>query len=108
MKFSLRLLYLYLFSFVGLLITIIGSIQILDLALKTYVFRVSEYTYYPEATPVESDKPRVDPAEIARRNQEEQSNQRKRQVSNSLAMILVGAPVYLYHWKTIKKESKAS
>ena len=105
MKFSLRLLYLYLFSFVGLLITIIGSIQILDLTLKTYVFRVSEYTYYPEATPVESGKPKVDPAEVARRNQEEQSNQRKRQISSSLAMILVGAPVYLYHWKTIKSEN---
>ncbi len=34
------------------------------------------------------------------------NNQKKRQMSNSLAMILVGAPVYLYHWKTIKKESK--
>ena len=42
MKFSLRLLYLYLFSFVGLLITVIGSIQIIDLGLKTYVFKVSE------------------------------------------------------------------
>lgn len=106
MKFNLRLLYLYLFSFVGLLITIIGSIQLLDLGLKTYIFKVSEYTYYPESYPVEGGKPIVDPAEQKKRNDEEQSNQRKRQVSNSLAMILVGAPVYLYHWKTIKNESK--
>lgn len=103
MKFSLRLLYLYLFSFVGLLITVIGSIQIVDLTLKTYVFKVSEYSYFPEPVKLEGESV-VDPEEFRRRNEEEQSNQRKRQFSNSLAMILVGAPVYLYHWKTIKKE----
>lgn len=105
MKFNLRLLYLYLFSFVGLLITIIGSISLLDLALKSYVFKVSEYSYYPEPIKTEGE-PSFDADEMARRNLEEQSNQRKRQVSNSLAMILVGAPVYLYHWHTIKKEGK--
>ena len=106
MKFSLRLLYLYLFSFVGLLITIIGSIQLLDLALKSYVFNVTEYSYYPETMPVEKGVTTPSPEELKARNLEEQANQRKRQVSNSLAMILVGAPVYLYHWKTIKKEAK--
>lgn len=106
MKFSLRLLYLYLFSFVGLLITIIGSIQIIDLGLKTYVFKVSEYSYYPE--PVKMEGVETPTAEdMKRRNDEEAANQRKRQISNSLAMILVGAPVYLYHWKTIKKEAKS-
>jgi|SRR5690349_4319722 hypothetical protein len=106
MKFSLRLLYLYLFSFVGLLITVIGSIQIVDLTLKTYVFKVSEYTYYPETMPVEGGKPMVSPEEGRKRNEEEQANQRKRQLSNSLAMIAIGAPLYLYHWKTIKKDNK--
>lgn len=106
MKFSLRLLYLYLFSFVGLLITIIGSIQLIDLGLKTYVFKVSDYTYYPEPVKLEGvESPSVE--EMKKRNDEESSNQRKRQISNSLAMILVGAPVYLYHWKTIKKEAKS-
>lgn len=106
MKFSLRLLYLYLFSFVGLLITVIGSIQIVDLTLKTYIFKVDEYNYYPETVPVEGSKPIMSPDESRKRNEEEQANQRKRQLSNSLAMIAIGAPLYLYHWKTIKKESK--
>lgn len=106
MKFSLRLLYLYLFSFVGLLITIIGSIQLLDLTLKAYVFKVTEYSYYPETVKLEGvETPTVE--EVKRRSDEEAANQRKRQISNSLAMILVGAPVYLYHWKTIKKEAKS-
>lgn len=97
-------MYLYLFSFVGLLITIIGSIQLVDLGMKSYIFRVSEYTYYVE--PTIEGKQTISPEEQERRNKEEQSNQRKRQLSNSIAMILVGMPVYLYHWKTIKKEQK--
>ena len=105
MKFNLRLLYLYLFSFVGLLITVIGSIQIVDLTLKTYVFKVTEYSYYPETMPLEpGGKPVMSVEESKRRNEEEQANQRKRQLSNSLAMIMIGTPLYLYHWNTIKRE----
>lgn len=102
MKFDVRFLYLYLFSFVGLFIMIIGSISLVDLGLKTYVFKLSERVYYPEPR-VEGEQ-QLSVEELEARNKEEHSNQRKRQVSNSLAMIVVGAPVYLYHWKTIKKE----
>ena len=104
MKFSIRLLYLYLFSFVGLLVTIIGSIQLVDLGLKIYVFKVSERMYYPE--PRVEGEVQLPAEELKARNKEAESNQRKRQVSNSLAMIVVGVPVYLYHWKEIKKGIK--
>jgi len=104
MKFNIRLLYLYLFSFVGLLVTIIGSIQLVDLVIKNYVFKVSEYTYYPEVQNKEGQT--ISSEEMEKRNQQEQSNQRKRQLSTSLSMILIGTPVYFYHWKTIKKEQK--
>lgn len=108
MKFSLRLLYLYLFSFVGLLITVIGSIQIVDLTLKTYVFKVSEFSSYP-MTPISDEKGRVTVSveDQKKQQEEEAANQRKRNLSNSIAMIAIGAPLYLYHWKTIKQESKS-
>jgi hypothetical protein len=105
MKFNIRLLYLYLFSFVGLLITIIGSIQLVDLAMKSYVFNVSEYTYYSEPVVIDG-KQTLSVEEMQKRNEAEQSNQRKRQLSTAVSMILIGTPVYLYHWKTIKKENK--
>ena len=104
MKFNIRLLYLYLFSFVGLLIAVIGSIQIIDLGLKTYVFKVSEYTFYPESMPIDG-KPGISKEKAAKRNETEQRNQIMRQLSTSLSMILVGVPLYLYHWKTIKNEA---
>lgn len=105
MKFNLRLLYLYLFSFVGLLITIIGSIGLLDLTFRTYVFRVDERSYYPEPVMVEG-KSTYTKEDLEKRAQTEADNSKKRQLSNDLAMILVGTPLYLYHWQTIKKESK--
>ena len=107
MKFSLRLLYLYLFSFVGLLITVIGSIQIVDLTLKTYVFKVTEYSSFPMA-PITDEKGKVmySVEDQQKQQEDEAANQRKRNLSNSIAMIAIGAPLYLYHWKTIKKESK--
>lgn len=103
MKLNIRLLYLYLFSFIGLLISIIGSVQLVDLGLKTYVFKVTNSrTYYPERTL--EGKPQLSAEELEKRQAEEDMNQRKRQISNSLAMIMVGMPLYLYHWKTINKE----
>lgn len=98
MKLNIRLLYLYLFSFVGLLITIIGGIQLVDLGMKSYIFKVTDYSFYADPSMPE-EKQRID-------YQQEQTNQRKRQLSNAVSMIVVGAPVYLYHWRTIKKEDK--
>jgi len=105
MKFNIRLLYLYLFSFVGLLIAVIGSVQIIDLGLKTYVFKVSEYSSYPQTVDKDGNQT-ISTEEMDKRNRMEESNQRKRQLSASISMILVGIPLYLYHWKTIKKETK--
>lgn len=107
MKFSLRLLYLYLFSFVGLLITVIGSIQIVDLTLKTYVFKVSDNSSYPLVdVKDEKGKVTISAADQQKQQELEAANQRKRSLSNSLAMIVIGTPLYLYHWNTIKKEQK--
>lgn len=105
MKFSIRLLYLYLFAFVGLLITVIGAIGLLDLTLKTYLFKLDDAAYfYPE--PVKLDgEPGLSVEEQRERVRLERANDRKRQLSNNLAMILVGSPLYLYHWQTIKKEN---
>jgi len=34
------------------------------------------------------------------------TSQRQRDASSNLAMILVGLPLYLYHWRVISKETK--
>ena len=118
MKFNIRLLYLYLFSFVGLLITVIGSTSLVSLGLKVYVFNnadIQDYQNYreikpmPERTPEGEDfiaLPEVSEEERAAGLLKEATKRRQREVSNSLSMIIVGIPLYLYHWGTIKKEKK--
>jgi hypothetical protein len=104
MKWSLRMLYLYLFSFVGLLIVVIGSIQMVNLGLKTFVFKdVDKYEIYVDKTvpAMERESDEV----IKTRQENETRRQRERELVSSLSMIVVGLPLYLYHWKTIQKGS---
>lgn len=107
MKFSIRLLYLYLFSFIGLIIAVIGTIQLVDLGLKVYVFKNADrYEFaYPIKMAPDGSETKLSDEEIAeqRRIQEdEQRRQRQRQVSTALAMLIVGLPLYKYHWRLIQ------
>ena len=118
MKFSIRLLYLYLFSAIGLFICIIGLIRLIDLGMKVYVFKdADKYAFtQPLVMPdkiAPGKKQTISDEEIKRQNEEAKRNQetenmrnRQRETSGALAMILIGIPVYLYHWKTITKENK--
>ena len=42
-----------------------------------------------------------------KRQEEENTRNRQREFSGAISMILVGIPLYLYHWKTIQKENKS-
>ena len=113
MKFNIRLLYLYLFSFVGLLITIIGSTNLVSLGLKVYVFDnadIQDTRYIAPRGPEDLDET-ILKSDISDEEREEivykeAIKRRQREISNSLSMMIVGIPLYLYHWKTIKKEKK--
>lgn len=108
MKMNIRLLYLYLFSFVGLLIVVIGSVNIINLGIKTFIFKDADryefYDYPMEKTSPDVVVPSVE--ELQARQEREMKRQRQRELSNAIAMISVGAPLYLYHWKTIQGEDK--
>jgi hypothetical protein len=115
MKFNIRLLYLYLFSAVGLIVTIIGTTRLVDLGLKVFVFKNADsyYTYPYQTAPdpegkVSSDEAKKIEAQNAKFNEEETKRQRQRETSGAVAMIVVGLPLYLYHWKTIQKDNKAN
>lgn len=93
MKFSIKLLYLYLFSIIGLIITVVGTVQLVDLGIKVFVFRgADKYEYI--GTPMYAGEKEVQERESVR--------QRQRQVSTAVSMIIVGLPLYLYHWRKIR------
>lgn len=123
----IRLIYLYLFSLVGLVLIVIGAVRITDLVLKTLIFKkADQVVVYPEpprvAPPptitvespdkIEVKEPSKEEQEAVKRKQEiyqtyqtaERERQREREASNAIAMIIVGVPLFGYHWRTIQKE----
>lgn len=109
-KEIIRSIYLYLFSFIGLILIIIGCTQLTNLALKVLVFPgADQVIIYP--MPTINPEEVADPAEEAIRKQEqleyqaqERSASRQRTAANALAMIIIGTPLYLYHWRAIQNK----
>lgn len=114
MKLNLRLLYLYLFSFVGLIVSVIGAIRLIELGLKVYVFKDADrYEYARPLIPAEGPKVSTEEAKLQEERDkelqdQETKRQRQREASGALAMLLVGFPLYKYHWGVIQKENKKS
>jgi len=110
-KEFLKLIYLYLFSALGLILLIIGSVKLLDLGFRTFVFKKADIYYV--STPIYPDNERKSSEEVQKIITEQQkaeeinrTSQKQREISSSLAMILVGASLYFYHWHLILKNRK--
>jgi len=105
MNFNVRLVYLYLFSFVGLLTVVIGSVRMVDLGLKVFVFKDADrYEFSVPKSTGEANE--INEAEMKAQATREQTRNRQREFSGAIAMIAIGLPLYLYHWKTVQKENK--
>lgn len=115
MKMDIRRLYLYLVSFIGLLVMVFGFIRLVDLGIKVFVFKnADQYSYIsPRAAIMEGKEPnqQLSEEEIQRQEEEqkkiqeqEMMRQRQRETSGALSMILVGFPLYFYHWRKIQHE----
>lgn len=114
----IRKIYLYLFALIGLVSITIGCVRLVSLALKTYVFTKADVYYdYPIArpikvasVPVEGEKTeefqQPTKEELEQYQIKQQTANRQREAAESLAFIIVGLPLYLYHWKLIKAEKE--
>ena len=114
-KELIRLIYLYLFSLVGLVLIVVGSVQLINLGLTTWVFQQADevimYPSYPQRIPPQEEGVAEISAEEQERIKQEQiefeeksrTSRRQRSAANALALIIVGAPLYLYHWILVRK-----
>lgn len=113
----IKIIYLYLFSLVGLMLIVIGSVQLIDLALKTFIFtKADEPLIYPQPYPPaneQTDKKQRALEEKERYEQQQieyerklRQQQKQRTMANSIAMIIVGLPLFLYHWGIIRREER--
>lgn len=117
-KELIRTIYLYLFSLVGLVIVVIGLVNLVDLGLKAFVFKSADqpinYPSYPypakvmapdgegsAMTPEEEAKYKAEQMEAEKRQRQ---SERERSASQALAMIIIGVPLFTYHWKIIQKD----
>ncbi len=141
----IRTIYLYLFALLGLVLITIGSVNLINLGLKRFIFTKADqelnYNLKPpllvmtagtagktateedlisamEKCQEKCDLTLEQKQEIAswlkdyKSWQEQESKfdylaqQRQREFSLALSLIIVGLPLYLYHWSIIKKETK--
>ena len=98
----IRTIYLYLFSLIGLVILISGIIGFLDMGLKMYVFTKADQSSKYVQAPINLDG--TTSAEKVIGEVDYVTSSRHRDAARNLAMMLVGLPLYIYHWRIIKKE----
>ena len=103
-------IYIYIFSAVGLVLTIIGGVMLINLGLKTWVFTKADVYYqYPMSEAVDPKGGEIaykepDPKAVEEYQKNSLVSRRQQQAASAVAMILVGAPLFLYHWKVARKE----
>ncbi|MHB1044208.1 MAG: hypothetical protein ACYC0Q_15410 [Eubacteriales bacterium] len=109
-RWNIRQVYLYLVCFATLMMLIIGSVQLI-MSLVDFVY--PEQVYIPDAklryAEIQKD-PGLTKEEIDRQVEEERQRSelamersRVRRVINSVALIVVSLPVYVYHWRKIQR-----
>lgn len=102
---KIRLVYLYLFAAIGLVTIIVGTVRMVDLGLKVFIFKdADKFEIYPTKLP--DGKPELTIDEMRTRQDKETTRNRQRELVGALAMLAVGLPVYWYHWRTVQIENK--
>ncbi len=104
----IKLIYTYLFSAIGLILIITGSVKLIDLGLKVYIFKQADVFYVPYLLINQNEN--LTPEEITKREEEQKKAdeinriaERQRTASNAIALIIVGLPVFIYHWRLALK-----
>ncbi len=130
----IRTIYLYLFALVGLALLTAGAVRFVDMGLRALVFTKADemqrlYQMMPPVMPYSLERieelqegeglSEEERAAIKRwladyKDWEERRSKidpviasRHRDASVNLAMILVGLPLYLYHWRIIGRETRS-
>ncbi|GIW66581.1 MAG: hypothetical protein KatS3mg095_0479 [Candidatus Parcubacteria bacterium] len=114
-KELIKNIYLYSATFIGLILIIIASIQLIDLGLKTFIFKkADEVIVYPVYQKLFDPEGKELTEEEIKKQQEEQRQfeikqreiEKQRKAANSLAMLIVGIPIFIYHLKLTKRNDE--
>ena len=113
-KFALiKTIYFYLVSFVALMMVTFATANLINVLLKTYVFTLADQDYYsvPAMVCVPEKADASSTAECLKNekiNQEQAEKNRKaqkqRDLVNDISMIVVGIPLFAFHWNYARKK----
>ena len=120
---TIKSIYFYLVSFVALMMVVFSTADIINIALKTWVFTQADKDMYAyPVMPCEVSPPKVKaaatssesvPAECQKQNelnikQQEagRSAQKQRDVVRDISMIVVGIPLFLIHWRIVRSKEE--
>ncbi len=121
---TIKSIYFYLVSFVALMMVVFSTADVINIALKTWVFTAADKDMYsyPKAaceipTPVMPPDVKSVPAttkeDCLRQNDENikqqelsRTAQKQRDVVRDLSMIVVGIPLFLIHWNILRKKEE--
>jgi hypothetical protein len=96
-----RSLYLYAVSLITLLVCLFTVISLINRGLDLVVPDAG----YVDPYAAQND-PKVDPEVIKQANIDQNRRNAIRGITSSLVTLLVTVPVYLYHWKMVRKISR--
>jgi len=123
----IRTIYLYLFSLVGLIVLLFGIGSLINLGLKTFIFTKADIDLYKEpihlgySMTLDEQMLAIRECELSEEDKEAISKwlreyeeddidmrivRRQEDASRSISQILVGLPVYLYHWGVIVRDRR--
>lgn len=128
----IRTIYLYMFALLGLTLLTIAGVRFIDMGLKAYVFTKADNQekIHFRQPPLSISKDRLEEIESGEETLSEKeitqvrnlikdyeewqkevdqidpvTSGRHRDASINLSMILIGLPLYLYHWGVIRRET---
>lgn len=116
----IKSIYFYLVSFVALMMVVFSAADAIDLALKQWVFTKADNNYYftsncdlNYAKPVGTDSTVKAPTaeecakmdaqqkEVDKQNRE---SQRQRDAVRDISFLVVGIPLFLFHWRYARRK----
>lgn len=106
----IRTIYLYAVSLITLVMIIISTVTLINLALKTWVFTKADqpqyYEIYSEAVDPKTgiSYTEEERAKLKQEQEERYQIQKQSEAINSLSMLLVASPLFFFHWRLTKKE----
>jgi hypothetical protein len=118
----IRSIYLYVVTLIGLLMIVFPVASLIDTSLKTWVFPNADESYYEcpinaprPVSPELKEQTTLTPEEEqvwCEKNREvsKKGDVRRRQANavRNISFLIVGIPLFLFHFKIVQKERKES